>query len=226
MEGNVLNINGISNSQVALQQLTSVLSKQPVKASEKIMLEETVESTSSVVKDPPFYEYQKEPWLTEPGYELASNLKEYVAWKSMEVMLDLGLAKLAHDSFMKKLADTHPEIASKSFGFTLDADASIKIIDYNKVLTDSEQRFLIDSLSNTDGLKLHSTSAAKGFMALVDHDHETFGGRHKLGIESFQFVIDFGRILSLSVEKMQGEWVAQIQQNAERRDFPYISSEA
>lgn len=226
MEGNVLNINGISSSQVSLQQLTSVLNKQPEKTSEKIMLAETVESTSSVAKDPPFYEYQEEPWLTEPGYELASNRKDYVMWKSIEVMLDLGLAKCAYDSFMKKLADTHPEIASKSFGFTLDADASIKIIDYNEVLTDSERRFLIDSLSNADGLKLHSKSAAKGFMALVDHDHETFGGRQKLGIESFQFVIDIGRILSMSVEKMQGEWVAQVQTSAERRDFPYLSLEA
>jgi len=64
---------------------------------------------------------------------------------------------------------------------------------------------------------------AKTIMTLVDHDHETFGGRYKLDISNFQDVIDYGKIMNTSVQKMQDEWIQQVQSNAEKRDFSYIS---
>lgn len=222
MEGSVLNIGGISNSVVGLQ-ITSMPGQQSEKSGEKPIVEKAVESNSRDVKERPFYEYQKEPWLTEPGYEHVRDRKEYVSCKRAEVVIDLALTRCSYNSFMRELSDSHPEIASKSFGFTLDADASIKIIDYTNSLTDDDKHVLIESMSNYGMFKRDLQSAAKGIMTLVDHDHETFGGRSRLDIENFQFVVDFGKVFNSPVEEMPNEWVRQIQENAETRDCSFIS---
>ncbi|KPW37563.1 hypothetical protein ALP45_02968 [Pseudomonas coronafaciens pv. atropurpurea] len=66
-------------------------------------------------------------------------------------------------------------------------------------------------------------------MTLVDHDHETFGGRYNLDISNFQDVIDYGKIMNTSEKNRHNEWVQQVQSNAEKRDsliFLWLSDEA
>lgn len=175
------------------------------------------------VEEKPFYEYQEKPWLTEKGFENCRDREDYVLHKKRVMEIDLSLKQIRYTVFMKKLAETHPEIAEKNFGFTLDEDASIKIIDYNDSLTDSEKNVLTEAINDFEGMKAGLRSTARGLMALVDHDLKTFEGRYSLDIENFQNVIDFGKLLSSSQESREAEWVRQIESYADRRDSAYIS---
>ncbi|AQL36340.1 hypothetical protein [Pseudomonas syringae] len=168
-------------------------------------------------------EYQKEPWLLESINEHITNRIDYVAHKKIVDVLELALINVTYDSFRKDLQETHPEIASKKFGFTLNESASIKIIDYDNSLTENDKSVLTHAINGFREFKEQIQQHAKTVMTLVDHDHETFGGRYTLDISNFQDVIDYGKIMSTSVQKMQDEWIQQVQSNAEKRDFSYIS---
>lgn len=217
-----MSINGISNGLNGLQQMGSM--RGPVSGNAaRIHIPATVIEPPAKAVERPFYEYQKEPWLTEPGYEDITNREDYVIRKKIVEEIDLALTQLTYTRFMESLADSHPELASKAFGFTLDENASIKIIDYNESLTDDEKSLLADKINNFDGFNLQLQARARAMMTLVDHDHEIFGGRYKLDIDNFQYVIDFNRLLNVSVKKMHSEWVAQVERKAEQRNPSYIS---
>ncbi|WP_122666609.1 hypothetical protein [Pseudomonas viridiflava] len=223
-----MNTNGIENGLSCLQQLSLIRSQVASPSGKNAEVEEVIDSAAIEPKAKPFYEYQEEPWLTDPGFEQVSNRYCYVFHKEISVRLELGLAKLDHDRFMKELADTHPKIASKNFGYTLDRDADIKIIDYDSSLTDNDQQVVVDLMSRRDGFKAALQSVARGMMTLVDHDRdrEIFGSRYNLDIDDFQFVIDFQKIFNVPLDKVGEEWILQIQRNAERRDSSDISVEA
>jgi hypothetical protein len=223
MEGDVVNINAVSNNPASLQYMTAVRSSEPDRVSENHISEKAVEPAEKVIEEPPFYEYRKEPWLTEPGYTDAQSREEYVALKKIDQYINLSLMQFAYDGFMKTLVDTHPDIASKKFGFTLSEDATLKIIDYENRLTEDDKTVLVESMRRFDNFELRLQVCAKGMMALVDHDHKTFGGRYMLDISNFQDVIDFRKILSVGAKAMNNEWAGQVSANAEARDPSYIS---
>ncbi|MCI8212280.1 hypothetical protein AUC61_22360 [Pseudomonas sp. S25] len=170
----------------------------------------------------PFYQYKKEPWLSEPVFECLKNLHGYVLEQKLFERLHLASAKRAHDGFINALADVHPEIASKKFGYTLGADASIKVIDYDESLTEAERDVLTKALNGFEGFKSELQRVAKSMMTLIDHDDETFGGRYAVSIESFQHVIDFNKVLRSSIEDMHDEWVGQVKNHAEQQGSSHI----
>lgn len=217
-----MNINGIGNSLLGFQQVNNVRGQEPNESSKHSRANEVDKSAAAVRKEKPFYEYQREPWLTEPGYEHVNKREDYVKWKKMNEEMDFDLAQITYSSFMKQLADTRPELAVKAFGFTLDASASIKIIDYNESLTDAEKTELTERINAFDGFQSQLRARARGMMTLVDHDHETFGGRYVLNIENFQGVIDFAKLMNGSVNNVYGEWVGQVQTNAGERESTRI----
>ncbi|WP_243248398.1 hypothetical protein [Pseudomonas maioricensis] len=218
-----MNINGISNSLVGLQQVAAMLNQHSERTSGELLLEETVEFPPAVAKERPFYEYQEKPWLTDPGYEHFTTREEYVWMKKACNEIYFALTQTTYSRFMKDLADTHPELADKSFGFTLSSSASIKILDYKGSLTEAEKTLLTERINGFDDIKLQLQGRAKAMMKMVDHDHETFGGRFKADINDFEHVIDFGKILSVGVKQIRTEWVRQVSQNAERQDVSRIS---
>lgn len=224
MEGNVLNINGISNSQVIFSQ-ASVSARNLEGSSEKLAVQEVGGANLNVAEERPFYEYQKEPWLNDPGFEDLSDLESYVIQKGLFEHLYLASAMHTNDSFMKSLAETHPELASKRFGLTLGGDASIKIIDYDDGLTEADEFALAEAVNEFEDFKYKLQSVAKCIMTLVDHDYKTFGGRYKLDLENFQYVIDLSKVLKASAEQQHDEWVQQVHWGAEKRESLRIALE-
>lgn len=223
MEGSILNIIGIPNQANSLQQTALIPGTKNGDPTEDAGLEKAITSEAKKTDEPVFYEYQKEPWLLESINEHITNRIDYVAHKKIVDVLELALINVTYDSFRKDLQETHPEIAGKKFGFTLNESASIKIIDYDNSLTENDKSVLTHAINGFREFKEQIQQHAKTVMTLVDHDHEIFGGRYKLDISNFQDVIDYGKIMSTSVQKMQDEWIQQVQSNAEKRDFSYIS---
>ncbi|AAY38952.1 hypothetical protein ABNM12_18120 [Pseudomonas syringae] len=218
-----MNINGIPNPANIPQQSALVTGVKNVDPTEDISLQEAIASDEKATEKKVFYDDQKEPWLLESINEHITNRLDYVAHKKRLDVLELALVNVTYDSFRKELQETHPDIARKNFGFTLTESASIKIIDYDNSLTANDTSVLTHAINEFRELKEQIQHHAKTIMTLVDHDHETFGGRYKLDISNFQDVIDYGKIMNTSVQKMQDEWINQVQSNAEKRDFSYIS---
>ncbi|PYD17969.1 MULTISPECIES: hypothetical protein [Pseudomonas syringae group] len=218
-----MNINGVSNPVNIPQQVGLVTGAKHVDPTEDVSLQGAIASEVKTTEKNVFYEYQKEPWLLEPINEHITNRLDYVAHKKRLDVLELALVNVTFDSFRKQLQETHPDIARKNFGFTLTESASIKIIDYDNSLTENDTSVLTHAINGFREFKEQLQHHAKTIMTLVDHDHETFGGRYKLDISNFQDVIDYGKIMNTSVQKMQDEWIQQVQSNAEKRDFSYIS---
>ncbi|WP_116865719.1 hypothetical protein [Pseudomonas syringae] len=218
-----MNINRIPNPANIPQQSALVTGVKNVDPTEDISLQEAIASDEKATEKNVFYDDQKEPWLLESINEHITNRLDYVAHKKRLDVLELALVNVTYDSFRKELQETHPDIARKNFGFTLTESASIKIIDYDNSLTANDTSVLTHAINEFRELKEQIQHHAKTIMTLVDHDHETFGGRYKLDISNFQDVIDYGKIMNTSVQKMQDEWINQVQSNAEKRDFSYIS---
>ncbi|SHN18648.1 hypothetical protein SAMN05216593_11211 [Pseudomonas asturiensis] len=187
---------------------------------------EAMTADATTAKEKPFYECEKEPWLSEPVDPLITNREEYVAHQKMFNAIDLRLMQITYDAYRKELIDTHPDIANKKFGFTLDESASLKIIGYDNSLTETDRAVLTESINNFQELKSMVQANAKMLMTLVDHDHETFGNRYNLNIENFHSIIDYDKILNTGINLMQSEWVRQVQSNAEKISHSYISVSA
>ena len=181
---------------------------------------------TSVTKEKPFYEDQKEPWLSEPVNPLVTNREQYVAEEKLFNAMNLDLMRITYDAYRKELADTYPELATKKFGFTLDEDASLKIIDHDNSLTEADRAVLTESINNFQELKSMVQAYAKMLMKLVDHDHETFGSRYDLNIENFHSIIDYDKILAVGINQMKNEWERQVQSHAEKISHSYISVSA
>ncbi|MCI8212277.1 hypothetical protein AUC61_22345 [Pseudomonas sp. S25] len=217
----MLNINGVSNGFNGFQPNSLTLNQQSSSLGNTAALQKASELTSPRETEIPFYEYQKEPWRTDPTSEYGETF--YVSIKKIDELLSLLSTQRTYEAFRADLFDAHPEMANKAFGFTLDRDASIKIIDRTNNLSDSEKANLTELINNYKSFKLDLQGHARTLMMLVDHDWQAFGGRHKLTIENFQTVIDFSTILKGDIGDMELEWISQIEAGAERLGGSSIS---
>ncbi|WP_439884643.1 hypothetical protein ACTACK_21045 [Pseudomonas syringae] len=185
-----------------------------------------VTADTPATKEKPFYEYQKEPWLSEPVNPLVTNREQYVAHEKTLNAIDLRLMQITYDAYRRDLIETHPDLANKKFGFTLGEDASLKIIDHDNSLTEADRTVLTESINNFQELKSMVQANAKMLMTLVDHDHETFGSRYDLNIGNFHSIIDYDKIFYAGINQMEHEWVRQVQNHAEKISHSYISVSA
>ncbi len=217
-----MNINGISSGFNGFQPNSLTINQQQKDPGERVALDAAITTASTEINETPFYQYKKEPWLSEPVSECVKNLQGYVLEQKLFERLHLASAKRAHDGFIKALADVHPEMASKKFGYTLGADASIKVIDYDESLTEADRDVLTKALNGFEEFKSELQRVAKSMMTLIDHDDETFGGRYAVSIENFQHVIDFNKVLRSSIEDMHDEWVGQVKNHAQQQDSSRI----
>ncbi len=191
---------------------------------EEVTSSKGLESASVMAaKETPLYQYKKEPWLTDPLIDFATSREEYLFFKSIILGAQLRLLKDSYSDALVDLADAHPDIAAKEFSITMSEDGAIKIIDAHNEMSDEDIETLTMFLNDTCYLKGSVQMVVQGMLLLADHDHDTFGGRYGVGIEDIQRVLDIGKILNESVDMMRGEWVRQIETNAERLPVSYVS---
>src|ERR1700712_4115107 len=84
----------------------------------------------------------EKPWLTEPGLECIDTMDEYISFKQMDAHISLGIMKAHHDAFIDKLRSTHPELANKSFSFTINDQGDFEIVDPENNLSSNDVEYL------------------------------------------------------------------------------------
>jgi len=227
-----MNMTGITSNIAA-----STLLSKPVAAN----TEKAVSSVPQNVEDPrearakAFYTREAEPWkdktylysefggpeeerpLTKEMY--LENLKDF---SNIELMVQ----ECFYSKIRNNLGVYRPELAKKNFSYTLDDDATIKILDPDLTLDEGERRYLTNLFNEQRGFADSVIDHAKMAMAMVDHDDKAFGGKYKLDLLNIQHTLDYGKLVLQKPEKMYEAFIRQILDNGEKREEPLIDTVA
>ncbi|MDF2641560.1 MAG: hypothetical protein K0R45_832 [Pseudomonas sp.] len=156
-----------------------------------------------------FYSREEAPWLLKNSKGEIHEAHRHISKEDNEVLKDRYLSAI-HDeasetlrtmfdsfhSFKQQVSYTNPELAKKYFGFTLGFDQQIKVTDPDKVLTPAEVGYLTEQLNNRKGLQEDVRTHARLLMTLNDHDRKNFPDRHKLNLENYSRIIDYGQLFT------------------------------
>jgi len=177
--------------------------------------------------------YKAEPLQTE-------NLLEHVSTECKDDFLELvclildaslGLLDIRRQyaEFNERLKDLRPDIASAGFGFTLDENSKIKILDSGK-LGEADKSWLTEEINTFKDIKHHVCTHSKLLIQLVEKDTQRFGGRFNLNSENFQNTVDYGDILNKKWggigASLDSFFTRQILENADKRATPLLDTYA
>lgn len=177
--------------------------------------------------------HKAEPLQTE-------NLLEHVSTECKDDVLELacltidaslGLIDICRQyrEFHERLKDLRPDIASAGFGFTLDENSKLKILDSGK-LGEADKAWLTEEINTFKDIKQHVYKHSKLLIQLVEKDTQRFGGRFNLNSENFQNTVDYGDILNKKWGSMGASldsfYITQILENAEKRPPPLLDTYA
>lgn len=156
-----------------------------------------------------FYSRVESPWLAKTATGEIHPIHRGLSEKQINEKRDDYLKKLQEkaaeplrkmfDSYYNlksQLSYTDPELAKKYFGFTLGFDQQVKITDPDGVLTPVEKAFLTEQLNDRAGFRDTLLTHARLLMEQVDHDRKRFPDRHKINLESFSKIIDYGQLFA------------------------------
>ncbi|MBX8514346.1 hypothetical protein K5D69_06500 [Pseudomonas cichorii] len=179
-----------------------------------------------------FYRPEKSPWLPktskgeilEPYKNLSDKTTEDMRKNYLEKELKTFTTSMHamfdnfHD-FKQQLSFLNTALSKKHFGFTLGLDQQIKVTDPDGVLTPAELSYLTESLNDRSGLKKNLLTHAKSVMTLTDHYTEKFGNEHRLNLEAYSKVIDYGQIFSRNtIGNFMNTIIYQIERFAPKRE--------
>lgn len=177
--------------------------------------------------------YKAEPLQTE-------NLLEHVSTECKDDVLELACLTIdaalrqidiyrQYGEFYERLKDLRPDIASAGFGFTLDENSKIKILDSGK-LGEADKSWLTEEINTFKDIKHHVYKHSKLLIQLVEKDTQRFGGRFNLNSENFQNTVDYGDILNKKWggigASLDSFFTRQILENAEKRATPLLDTYA
>lgn len=218
-----MNIQGITPYAVVPQILPKSLAP-PVTTDE---ITARPEPTKTVAET--FYIREDEPWK-QGFYPLPGERTENALAVEKEDYLndlhDKAGQALTHtlkeyDKFRTELGVWRPELAKKDFGYTLDHDGNIKIIDYDNQLSDQDIEWLTDSFNEMGNFREGLRGHAKMLMTIVDHDTDRMKGHFKLDLINFQGVIDYAKS-AVQNGNLSDWWIRQVQEKSEKLDDPII----
>ncbi|MEE4787092.1 hypothetical protein V2K52_06160 [Pseudomonas alliivorans] len=181
-----------------------------------------------------FYTREEEPWkgkFVNYGDDTIKNeLREmtkdqYLIFASMEASIELSNQYSFFCHFKEQILDARPDLAEKSFSFTLGDDAEIKILDTGKSLSDDDLNWLTSAINSGADFKNSVRQGAKLIMSLVDHDPKNFSGKTNLTLLNFQDIIDLGKVLSNPIDMTEG-WMKQVKEHDEKNRDSLIDTYA
>lgn len=182
-----------------------------------------------------FYTREEEPWKGKfyiygndfiKSEERPMTKEHYLRHLESNAWINLTAQQSYYDRFRKELIELRPDLANKGFSYTLGDDAQIKIIAPENSLSESDKKWLTDTLNNIEYFKESVQSHARIMMELVDHDTEKFGGQYILNLMNFQDTIDYGKVVAVRKNDLSEEWIRQIHENAEKRKSSLIDIKA
>lgn len=106
--------------------------------------------------------------------------------------------KASFQAFQATLSTSAPDLASKKYGFTVEADGTLKVLDTAAELSSSDTQRLTDLLNKSLGLKAAAVTYRDASIDLVDADSPWSGsymGYYSLTKENFANTIDLAPLL-------------------------------
>jgi hypothetical protein len=176
------------------------------------------------------HKYMSENYLTDKSPEqvtMACNVDGLeVARLTIDAALKLLSVQRQYGEFYERLKDLRPDIASTGFGFTLDENAKIKILDSTQKLSDADKSWLTEEVNTFKDIRQHVRKHSETLIRLVETDIQKFGGKYNLNAQNFQKTINYGDILD---DKWGGRWASidnymtkQVIESAEKRPVPLL----
>jgi hypothetical protein len=174
------------------------------------------------------YVYEEAPWLkltiNGPLVEM-SEKSFYLINITLDSIGQTEKINSAFKEFSERLKDLRPNIASTDYGFTLDENANIKILDGRQPFSDADKTWLTDEINKFKDFRTSVHAHSKTLMALVDHTKD-FGGKYNLNRYNFQSVIDYKDILNTSHHDFYERSLSMVQSHAPIRSEPRINTYA
>ncbi|MCQ6255055.1 hypothetical protein [Pseudomonas sp. Q11] len=110
----------------------------------------------------------------------------------------LQTLRASFEEFQSMLATEYPDLASKKFGFTIEADGKLKVLDTAKQLSVADTARLTELLNESSTLKTASSAFRDASIDMVDADSPWSGsylGRYSLTQENFAKSIDLAALV-------------------------------
>ncbi len=105
--------------------------------------------------------------------------------------------KTSYEAFKSTLASVYPDLASKKFGFTIEANGNLKATNSSGELSDADTQQLNTLLNASSGLKAAAATYRETAIDMVDADSPWSGsylGRYNLTKENFASSLDLGAL--------------------------------
>ncbi|MCQ2992539.1 hypothetical protein NLO88_00880 [Pseudomonas syringae] len=174
------------------------------------------------------YVYEETPWLKlsfdDPLMEMCKDgmyLLEIVSESSGK----LTEINSKFEKFSEYIKDLRPDIVSTNYGFTLDENANIKILDGRQPLDEADKLWLTNEINKFKDFRNTVHDHSKALMAVVDHSKD-FGGKYNLNRHNFQSVIDYRDILNTSQRDFYERALHMVKSHAPMRSEPRINTYA
>ncbi|KWS33602.1 hypothetical protein [Pseudomonas syringae] len=126
--------------------------------------------------------------------------------------------KTSYEAFTSTLASVYPDLASKKFGFTIEANGNLKATNSSGELSDADTQQLNTLLNASSGLKAAAATYRERAIDMVDADSPWSGsylGRYNLTKENFASSLDLGALFipktsTPSKDKIDGMFFNQL----------------
>lgn len=187
-----------------------------------------VEVTPKKSEEVEHYKYEEKPWQADKWYMENLDYDDhrkafYMAMQRLESESALYTIKREFKEFSDYIRDVRPDISSKEFGFTLDENAKIKILNGRKQLSDADELWLTEQINRLDKLKKTMHAHSKTLMTFVDHC-ESFGGKYSLNRYNFQSTVDYGEILNIQSDRLHDSFIKMVHSYVPGRSEPLINT--
>jgi len=174
------------------------------------------------------YVYEEAPWLKlnydDPFMEAFKD-RIYLFEMACEASSKLTDINSTFEEFSEYIKDLRPDIVSTNYGFTLDENANIKILDGRQPLDEADKLWLTNEINKFKDFRNTVHDHSKALMAVVDHSKD-FGGKYNLNRHNFQSVIDYRDILNTSQRDFYERALHMVKSHAPMRSEPRINTYA
>tara|TARA_R110001599_G_scaffold36463_3_gene114306 strand:- start:550 stop:1245 length:696 start_codon:yes stop_codon:yes gene_type:complete len=131
--------------------------------------------------------------------------------------------KSAWDQIQVDLEKSNPALAAKDFGFSLDADGNLMVLERSDELSELELNVLTEVLNGSHSLKTHANDFARLAMDFIKADHVSMGlGKFNLDMNNFHSTIDFERMLDYEQTgsaRWNATWYNQVWNKGDERNI-------
>ncbi|MEE3663588.1 hypothetical protein V2I52_16850 [Brenneria sp. g21c3] len=127
----------------------------------------------------------------------------------------------SYASFQKEFATTNPQLAEKSFGFSVGENGRLVVIDSQGTLDTAQTKLVEQSLNASSALVSAANKVAQLQMEYVEASPVYSYGKFHLDLDNYAQTIDLGRALGVGVkdgqERQNSHWDVQLWQKGEKR---------